>query len=57
MDTDTPMAKEFTAYFDRLWQGDAVAMEYTAPFGAYRDDSAARYWRYRIMEATGLSTF
>lgn len=57
MGAGTSLAREFTAYFDRLWQGDAIAVEYTAPFGAYRDDSTARYWRYRVMEATGLSTF
>jgi len=36
--------------------GEGVG-EYTAPFGAYQDADKAHYWRYRIMEATGLSTF
>ena len=57
MPLQTQLAKQFNAYFERLWQGDALTPEYTAPFGAYQDDSAARYWRYRLMEATGLSTF
>jgi phosphatidylserine/phosphatidylglycerophosphate/cardiolipin synthase-like enzyme len=57
MQIDTSLATALTTYFDRLWSGDAVNAEYTAPFGAYRDDSTARYWRYRVMEATGLSTF
>ena len=57
MQDDTPLAGELTAYFERLWRGDAINPEYTAPFGAYRDDSTARYWRYRLMEATGLSSF
>lgn len=29
----------------------------TLPYPAYRDHSRLRYWRYRLMEATGLSTF
>ncbi|MGE0114559.1 MAG: phospholipase D-like domain-containing protein [Steroidobacteraceae bacterium] len=57
MTTDAAPAQAMRAYFERLWQGDASSPEYTAPFGAYRDDSIARYWRYRLMEATGLSTF
>ena len=45
-------------YFDRLWTNDGEnAIEYTAPFGAYADTDGRRYWRYRFMEATGLSTF
>jgi phosphatidylserine/phosphatidylglycerophosphate/cardiolipin synthase-like enzyme len=54
---EAPLAQQLDSYFERLWQGDAVNPEYTAPFGAYKDDSSARYWRYRLMEATGLSTF
>ena len=54
---DTALAAQFDAYFNRLWNGDAANPEYVAPFGAYRDESAGRYWRYRVMEATGLSTF
>jgi hypothetical protein len=34
-----------------------VGIELTAPFGAYRDTDAKRYWRYRFMEASGISTF
>ena len=29
----------------------------TLPYPAYRDHSRLRYWRYRLMEITGLSTF
>ncbi len=54
---EAPLAQQLDSYFERLWQGDTVNPEYTAPFGAYQDDSSARYWRYRLMEATGLSTF
>jgi phosphatidylserine/phosphatidylglycerophosphate/cardiolipin synthase-like enzyme len=53
-----PLAIEMLGYFDRLWNNDGEpGTEFTAPFGAYRDDDWARYWRYRVMEATGLSTF
>lgn len=50
---DSDLARRFDGYFERLWTGE----RYTAPFAAFRDGSPARYWRYRIMEATGLSTF
>jgi phosphatidylserine/phosphatidylglycerophosphate/cardiolipin synthase-like enzyme len=55
---NSPLALEMTGYFDRLWNNDGeVGVEYTAPFGAFRDEDRGRYWRYRLMEATGLSTF
>ena len=55
---NSPLAVEMTGYFDRLWNNDGKpGVEYTAPFGAYRDEDRGRYWRYRLMEATGLSTF
>lgn len=55
---DAPLAIEMLSYFDRLWSNDGPpGTEYTAPFGAYRDEDRGRYWRYRLMEATGLSTF
>jgi PLD-like domain len=55
---DSPLAIEMTGYFDRLWNNDgAPGTEYTAPFGAFRDADRGRYWRYRLMEATGFGTF
>ena len=46
------------SYFDRMWNNDGPSgTEYTAAFGAYRDEDSGRYWRYRVMEATGLSTW
>jgi phosphatidylserine/phosphatidylglycerophosphate/cardiolipin synthase-like enzyme len=54
----TPLARAMTAYFERLWTNpEAPAIEYTTAFATWRDASALRYWRYRLMEATGLSTF
>jgi len=54
---ESPLAIEMRGYFDQLWNNDGPpGTEYTAPFGAYRDEDKGRYWRYRIMEASGLST-
>ena len=56
--TDSPLAIEMQAYFDRMWNNDGPSgTEYTAAFGAYRDEDSGRYWRYRLLEATGLSTW
>ena len=55
---DSALAIEMLGYFDRLWNNDGPpGTEYTAAFGAYRDEDKGRYWRYRLMEATGLSTW
>jgi phosphatidylserine/phosphatidylglycerophosphate/cardiolipin synthase-like enzyme len=52
------LAAQMTSYFDRLWNNDgAPGTEYTAPFGTWRDTDRGHYWRYRLMEASGLSTF
>jgi HKD family nuclease len=58
MPVTSPLAIEMQSYLDRLWNNDGpTGTEYTAPFGAFEDTDRGRYWRYRIMEATGLSTF
>jgi phosphatidylserine/phosphatidylglycerophosphate/cardiolipin synthase-like enzyme len=45
-------------YFETLWGNRAsLGIEYTADFGYYSDPSQLHYWLYRVMEATGLSTF
>jgi phosphatidylserine/phosphatidylglycerophosphate/cardiolipin synthase-like enzyme len=55
---ESPLAIEMLSYFDRMWNNDGPpGTEYTAPFGAYKDEDKGRYWRYRIMEASGLSTW
>jgi phosphatidylserine/phosphatidylglycerophosphate/cardiolipin synthase-like enzyme len=52
------LARAVQRWFDTLWRNDiGDGLEYTADFAAYEDPSRFRYWRYRIMEATGLSTF
>jgi hypothetical protein len=46
------------AWFDRLWMNRAVGgIEYTADVDVYADPSQGRYWLYRMLEASGLSTF
>ena len=58
MPADAPMAGELTRWFDALWFNRGPrGTEYTAELGAYVDTSQGSYWMYRIMEATGLSTF
>jgi len=55
---DTPLAGEMLGYFERLWNSDGPpGTEFTASFETFKDDRRGRYWRYRLMEATGLSTF
>ena len=52
------IATQITAWFDSLWNNRGPPeLEYTAEFGAYADPSQGSYWLYRLMEATGLSTF
>ena len=52
------IATQISAWFDSLWNNRGPPeLEYTAEFGAYADPSQSSYWLYRLMEATGLSTF
>jgi phosphatidylserine/phosphatidylglycerophosphate/cardiolipin synthase-like enzyme len=52
------IATEVSAWFESLWTNRGPPeLEYTAEFGAYADASQGSYWLYRLMEATGLSTF
>jgi HKD family nuclease len=52
------IATQISAWFDSLWENRGPPeLEYTSEFGAYADPSQGSYWLYRLMEATGLSTF
>ncbi|HEU5135504.1 MAG TPA: phospholipase D-like domain-containing protein [Steroidobacteraceae bacterium] len=52
------IAAQISAWFDSLWTNRGPPeLEYTAEFGTYADPSQSSYWLYRLMEATGLSTF
>jgi phosphatidylserine/phosphatidylglycerophosphate/cardiolipin synthase-like enzyme len=54
----SPVANGARRFFNEQWQkgpGDDPVM--SLPYEHWADESRLRYWRYRIMEATGLSTF
>jgi len=52
------LATSIGAWFDMIWTNHGPPdLEYTAEFGTYADPSQGTYWLYRLMEATGLSTF
>jgi hypothetical protein len=48
---------EESAWFETLWNNHPGGIEYTADTDLYADPSQGRYWLYRFMEASGLSTF
>jgi hypothetical protein len=50
------VAQQVTGWFDSLWNNED-GNQYSAPAAAWQEDSRWRYWRYRVMEASGLSTF
>jgi phosphatidylserine/phosphatidylglycerophosphate/cardiolipin synthase-like enzyme len=53
-----PLAQQVADWFEMLWSNRAAAgTEYTADLDVYADSSQGRYWLYRLMEATGMSTF
>jgi phosphatidylserine/phosphatidylglycerophosphate/cardiolipin synthase-like enzyme len=55
---NSALAGQLLAYFDTLWRNRApLGIEYTADADAYLDPSQLSYWSYRLMEASGLSTF
>jgi phosphatidylserine/phosphatidylglycerophosphate/cardiolipin synthase-like enzyme len=59
---DTPTSGELASamltWFEMLWSNRAVAgVEYSADAEMYADPSQGRYWLYRLMEGSGLSTF
>lgn len=52
------IATAVSAWFEMIWTNHGPPdLEYTADFGTYADPSQGTYWLYRLMEATGLSTF
>jgi len=54
--SDSIFMREATGYFQRRWTEPGV-QNFSLPYSAYADEGVLRYWRYRFMEATGLSTF
>jgi phosphatidylserine/phosphatidylglycerophosphate/cardiolipin synthase-like enzyme len=54
----SPIATQALEYFDSLWSNRAgLGIEYTTEFASYSDPAQTRYWLYRLMEGSGLSTF
>ncbi|MFO7809419.1 phospholipase D-like domain-containing protein [Guyparkeria sp.] len=53
---DHPAMQAANRFFDTRWSNDN-SERHSLPFDDFADDSSWRYWRYRLMEATGLSTF
>ncbi|HLA72568.1 MAG TPA: phospholipase D-like domain-containing protein [Steroidobacteraceae bacterium] len=52
------IATSINTWFESLWTNRGPPpLEYTADFGAYADPAQGTYWLYRLMEASGLSTF
>lgn len=51
-----PFMRDAQAWFERRWSnGDGHA--FSRPYEVYADESRLRYWQYRVMEFSGLSTF
>ena len=55
MDVDCDLAFELLEYFERLW-GNRDGC-FSQPYEEWEDRSRWKYWRYRLMEASGLSAF
>lgn len=51
-----PVQTAAAAYFERRWANEG-GRTHSLPYSAFAEDSALRYWRYRFMEFSGLSTF
>ncbi|MGO1461119.1 MAG: phospholipase D family protein [Marinobacter sp.] len=55
---DSPVAKKAVNFFEQQWRsGPDSDPVMSLPYEHWADNSTVRYWRYRLMEATGLSTF
>ncbi|QSP96393.1 phospholipase D family protein [Marinobacter salinisoli] len=54
----TPTARKAVDFVERQWQhGPDAAPVLSLPYEVGADESRLKYWRYRLMEASGLSTF
>jgi PLD-like domain len=54
---NSELAGTVAGWFEALWSNRPGASEYTADADVWAEPSQGRYWLYRFMEATGLSTF
>jgi hypothetical protein len=55
-DIEAPVIADATAFFETRWHNEPDRI-HSLPYSAFADHSGLRYWRYRFMEASGLSTF
>ncbi|QEA40929.1 phospholipase [Pistricoccus aurantiacus] len=53
---ETPATRQALALFERQWN-NPDGRRYSLDYATFADPSRWRYWQYRLMEATGLSTF
>ena len=54
----TALIRALAGQFGQIWRlGPNTAITLSLPYESYRDESPLTYWRYRLMEATGMSTF
>ena len=55
---DADIVQAASVWFETLWSNRApVGVEYSTDFGTFADPAQSSYWAYRLMEATGLSSF
>ena len=58
MEARHPTAQKASAFFNQHWEnGPDSNVILSLPWRQWADESAIKYWQYRFMEATGLSTF
>lgn len=55
-DARAPVIADAGAFFDARWENEPDRV-HSLPYAAYADHSRLRYWRYRFMEMSGLSSF
>lgn len=53
---DHPLLRAAADWFELRWT-NADGRSFSLPYAAYADERRWRYWQYRVMEASGLSTF
>lgn len=55
---ESSVEKDVRRWFEAIWGNDAAAAgAYSADYSAFEDGSTVQYWKYRLMEATGMSTW
>jgi len=55
-DETTPVIADAAGFFEARWHNEPDRI-HSLPYREFADESRLRYWRYRLMEVTGLSSF